>query len=140
MAQDLNISAPSLKVYVNSSLFGIATDFKFSVDYGRRRINGIDVQESIEIASEKVTVKGSMEVLRLHGSGGLEGYGMLPQLADLALEKYCSLSVVDMATNVIIFKSDFCMFTRQDWRIKTKDIMHGSVAFEAIDYKNEISQ
>jgi hypothetical protein len=134
----LTINGSNLKLYVNAFLVGIVTSFSFSIDYGRRTITGIDVQTPVEITSGQVKVKGQMSIVRLQLDGGAEGYGLIPKISDISLEKYISITLVDRFTDAVVFNSDYAVVGNQSWSIKNRQIVTGTVNFECIGYVNEL--
>ena len=138
MAQTLTINGSHIKVYANAALIGITTSVTFSIDYGRRVITGIDVQSPTEITSGQVKIKGSISLVRLKQDGGPEGYNLVPTIADISLEKYLSISLVDRYTDSVIFRTDNALISNQSWTIKNRQIITGTVTFDSIDYCNEL--
>jgi hypothetical protein len=127
-------------VYVNGQLYGLCTGFNWSVRWGRKDIQGIDVPVTLEIGATSVEITGNMNVLKVVGDGGTQAYGLAPQVIDIAREKYCTLLILDRAFQKVIFRSDNVQITSENWGVEAKGLMTGSVAFKAIIYQNETSR
>jgi len=95
MAQALVLSGANIKLYVNNQVYNVVQSVSFSIDYGETEIYGIDAAYAQEIAPTKVTVKGSVNGLRLKLSGGLQAKNMRPLFQDLAASPYISLRITD---------------------------------------------
>jgi hypothetical protein len=137
MAKTKTVRAADLKVYINGQLFAICTGLRWSASTGRRAINGIDQNTPFELAPGSTSIRGTMEVLRLHQDGGLEGWGVAAPQSELLKEKYFSLAVVDRVNDTVILAASDCAIGDQSWQVTARGELTGSFTFEALDWNNE---
>ena len=98
MAQPLIITGANIKLYINNTLYKEVQSVSFMVDYGETEIYGIDSPWPQEIAGTKVSVRGSVNGLRIKLSGGLQGKNMRPLFYDIAASPYISIRIQDRNT------------------------------------------
>jgi hypothetical protein len=128
-----------IKVYINSKLFRPVTGLSFTINTGRKAINGIDINTPFELAPGSTRITGSMEIVRARMSGGLEGQGVSAPQNVLLMEKYFSLALVDRMTDSVVLYIEECSVVDQNWHIPSRGIMTGSFTFEGIGWANEAS-
>jgi len=131
------IAGTDCSVYINGKLFGVASDFRWTVNSGTRAIRGIDSVFPFEIATGSHEVSGSVSLYRKHNTAGIEGAGIAPRDAFLARSRYFSITVIDRVTDSIIFNCDKCAITSQDWNVPAQGVVSGSFSFQGIGYNNE---
>ncbi len=90
-----------------------------------------------ELAPGAYSVKGTIEFTKVRSDGGLEGRAIAVSQNNILLEKYIQITIVDRATDVVIFRSDHAAITGQQWTASAKTLMSGSCSFECIDWANE---
>jgi hypothetical protein len=83
-------------------------------------------------------ISGAMTIYRTVLDGAAEGAGMVAPIDELPREKYFSIVLVDLTTQVVIFQADFCSVEQQSWSIASKSLITGSVAWSALSYQNEV--
>lgn len=137
MARQKSLRAADLQVYINGKLFAICTGFRFTEDFGRHEIFGIDQYTPFELAPGQSSVKGSIDCIRLRQDGGIEGYGVAAPQSVRLLEKYFSLAIVDRSTDTIIFAIDDATVSNQTWQVSAKGDLTGSFMFQGITWSNE---
>lgn len=137
MARQKILRSADLQVYINGQLFAICTGFRFSEDFGRHDIYGIDQDNPFELAPGQSSVSGGIDCVRLRRDGGIEGYGVAAPQSVRLLEKYFSLAVVDRSTDTIIFVVDDAAVTNQTWQVTAKGELTGSFMFKGITWSNE---
>lgn len=137
MARQKSLRGADLQVYINGKLFAICTGFRFSEDFGRRSIFGIDKDTSFELAPGQSSIKGSIDCLRLHQDGGIEGYGVAAPQSYRLLEKYFSLAIVDRSTDTIIIAVEDAAVSNQTWQVTAKGTLTGTFMFEGTTWSNE---
>jgi len=124
--------------YVNGKVVGFCTAFKFQSRNNHKSIQGVDAPEPFELAPTTTQATGSLGLLRMTASGGLEAPGIMPTFADLPRERYVSITLVDRLTDSIVFHTPNGKFTSQEWDFSAKSIGTGSASFECIDWYNEL--
>lgn len=120
MAQSFVLTGAHIKLYLNNKVYKEVQAVSFSVDYGESEIYGIDTPYAQEIATTKVTVRGSVQGLRLKMSGGLQGSNLRPLFTDIAASPYISIRIQDRATGEDIVLIAQAKVTRESHQIATK--------------------
>lgn len=138
MSRARTIVSAGVLLYVNNQPFGKVTGFKFSSDTPRDAIQGIDAVDPFELAPTVTRVKGSLELVRTIGDGGVEGAGLTTNFEALPQEKYFSIMLVERISDTVLFRADYCSVQSQSWEFRAKEMVHGSVEFEALSWSNEV--
>lgn len=120
MAQNFVLTGAHIKLYLNNKVYKEVQAVSFTVDYGETEIYGIDTPYPQEIATTKVTVRGSVQGLRLKMSGGLQGSNLRPLFTDIAASPYVSIRIQDRATGEDIILIAQAKITRESHQIATK--------------------
>lgn len=120
MAQALVLTGANIKLYINNKVFKTVQNVTFSVDYGETEIYGIDAVYPQEIATTRVSVRGSVQGIRIKMSGGLQGSNIRPLFTDIAASPYISLRIQDRATGEDIIFIPNAKVTRESHTISTK--------------------
>lgn len=120
MAQTFVLTGAHIKLYLNNKVYKEVQAVSFSVDYGETEIYGIDTPYAQEIATTKVTVRGSVQGLRLKMSGGLQGSNLRPLFTDIAASPYISIRIQDRQTGEDIVLIAQAKVTRESHQITTK--------------------
>lgn len=98
------LSGANIVLWINNKQYKVVQSVTFSVDYGETEIYGIDAEYAQEIAPTKVTVRGSVQGLRLKSSGGLQGSNMRPLFNEIMASPYISIRIQDrQSTEDIVF-------------------------------------
>jgi hypothetical protein len=129
MAQSIVLAGPNIQVFINNKLYKTVRNISFSVDYGEVEIYGIDSPYAQEIAPTKITVRGSVNGLRLKRDGGLQGSNMRPLFTDFAASPYISLRITDRVSGEDIIFIQAAKVTREQHTIATKSIYQLSFDF-----------
>jgi hypothetical protein len=120
MAQTFVLTGAHIKLYLNNKVYKEVQAVSFSIDYGETEIYGIDTPYAQEIATTKVTVRGSVQGLRLKMSGGLQGSNLRPLFTDIAASPYISIRIQDRQTGEDIILIAQAKVTRESHQITTK--------------------
>ena len=120
MGIPLILTGAHIKVYINNKVYGPCQSITFQVDYGETEIYGIDAIYAQEIASNRVTVRGSVSGLRVKMSGGLQGSNMRPLYVDLAASPYISIRITDRQSGEDILFIPNAKVSRESHNIATK--------------------
>lgn len=94
----LTLTGANIKVYINNKVYPYIQAINLSVDYGESENYGIDAIYAQEITATKLTVRGSVQGLRVKMSGGLQAMNMRPLFLDIAAGNYISIRIVDRST------------------------------------------
>lgn len=98
------ISGALIKVFVNNKLYKEVQSVSFEIDYGEEEIYGIDSPYPQEIATNRISVRGSISGIRLKNSGGIQAYNLRPLYSDVAASPYISIRIQDrQSTEDILF-------------------------------------
>jgi hypothetical protein len=125
-------------VYINGKLYSRCSAFSWNSQTVHTPIYGIDSPEPFELASGQTKVSGTMSVYRLVGDAGAQGAGMIQKYEDVPLGKYFNITLLDRSTDLIVFQARFCALSSESWNIAAKGIITGQLAFEAIEWSNEM--
>jgi hypothetical protein len=120
MAQALVLSGANIKLYINNKVYNVVQSVTFSVDYGETEIYGIDAVYAQEIATTRVSVRGSVQGIRLKLSGGLQGANIRPLFTDIAASPYISLRISDRYSGEDIIFIPNAKVTRESHTIASK--------------------
>ena len=120
MAQALVLSGANIKLYINNKVYNVVQSVTFSVDYGETEIYGIDAVYAQEIATTRVSVRGSVQGIRLKLSGGLQGANIRPLFTDIAASHYISLRISDRYSGEDIIFIPNAKVTRESHTIASK--------------------
>lgn len=132
------IVSAGVTVYVNGAPFGRVTSFRFSSNTPREAIYGIDSLDPFELAPTRTRITGSIGLVRTVADGGAEGAGLTTNYEQLSREKYFSLMLVERISDTVIFRADYCSVVNQQWDIAAKEMVRGTIEFEALDWSNEM--
>lgn len=140
MARSRLIAGPKVKLLINGKLFGRVVSFRWNSDTPKSAKYGIDSMQPYELASTITRGSGTMNVLRISGDGGAEGAGITAAYPDLSREKYFSVTLIELNTDLTLFQARKCSLVSQNWDISAKSLVSGSLSFEFIDFSNEIAR
>lgn len=138
MSTAKSLRGADIRVFINGKIYPPVVSFRFSASTGREAIHGIDKSEAQELAPGATTIKGTMEVIRIRASGGLEGAGIAAPERKILQEKYFSLTIIDRVTDTVVLQIDQAAITDQNWQTASKSITTGSFSFEGIGWSNEV--
>lgn len=98
MAVPIILTGAHIKVYINNQVYKTVQSITLTVDYGEQEIYGIDAAHAQEIAPTRLSVRGSVQGLRVKNSGGLQAQNMRPLFIDLLASPYISIRIQDRST------------------------------------------
>lgn len=122
MAQSYVISGATIKLYLNNKVYKVTQGVSFTVDYGEAGIYGIDAAYPQEIASNRVTVTGSVQGLRLKYSGGLQAAAGRPLFTEIAASPYISIRIQDRSTQEDIIFIPNAKISRESHSMAAKGV------------------
>ena len=114
------LTGAHIKLYINNKPYKEVQAITISVDYGETEIYGIDSPYPQEIASVMVSVRGSVNGLRIKLSGGLQASRIRPLFYDIAASPYISIRIQDRSTGEDILFIPKAKVTRENHSIATK--------------------
>lgn len=114
------LSGANIKLYVNNQVYKEVQSISFTVDYGETEIYGIDAAYPQEIAPTRISVRGSVQGLRVKLSGGLQTKNMRPLFVDIAASPYISIRITDRYSGEDILFIPNAKVTRESHAIATK--------------------
>jgi hypothetical protein len=137
MAPPKTMVAAHLLIFINGRRFGEATSIRWSIPTPHNARQGLDSLQpyGYDPAGTKVSI--SLSMVRVHGTGALEGRGITAPASHMARQKYDSILVVDRVTGKRVFQCDHCVVTNQDWTAAAKQRVEGTFTFDAIEGVNE---
>lgn len=98
MAVPIILVGAHIKVYINNQVYKTVQSITLTVDYGEQEIYGIDAAHAQEIAPTRLSVRGSVQGLRVKNSGGLQAQSIRPLFIDLLASPYISIRIQDRST------------------------------------------
>lgn len=99
MAQPITLTGAHIKLYINNQVYKVVQSITLTIDYGEQEIYGIDAAHAQEIAPTRLSVRGSVQGLRVKYSGGLQAQNMRPLFVDLLSSPYISIRIQDRSTS-----------------------------------------
>lgn len=120
MAQSLVLSGANIKLYINNKVYKTVQSISLNVDYGETEIYGIDAIYAQELAATKVSVRGSVQGIRIKLSGGLQGDNLRPLFTDINAAPYVSIRISDRTSGEDIIFIPNAKVTREAHQIATK--------------------
>lgn len=99
MAQSLTLTGSLIKLYINNQVYKVVQSITLTIDYGEQEIYGIDAAHAQEIAPTRLSIRGSVQGLRVKYSGGLQAQNMRPLFIDLMASPYISIRIQDRSTS-----------------------------------------
>jgi hypothetical protein len=116
----LTLTGADIKVYINNKVYPYIQALNLSVDYGETENYGIDAIYAQEITATKLSVRGSVQGLRVKMSGGLQAMNMRPLFVDIAPGNYVSIRIQDRSTSEDIVFIPSAKITRENHSIGVK--------------------
>lgn len=137
--QSLILTGAHIKIYINNKPYKEVQSFSLDVDYGEQEIYGIDSPWPQEIASNRVTVRGSISGLRVKYSGGIQASNARPLFTEIAASPYISIRVTDRQSGEDIVYIPMAKVTREKHTAAVKGTyklsfdFSGAIPFFALD-------
>lgn len=131
------VTSPHCVCYINSIPFARCCGLNLDVITPRRETRGIDYLQAVELVPIGASVKGTLQIYRLHRDGGAEAAGLIATFDALTREKYASLMVLDRSTDTILAQVDKFCVQNQNWSFVPKSFVVGSITFSGLDYNND---
>ncbi len=129
-----------LAIYINGIRYGVVSNFKYRSDTAHAEIFEIDSLDAVEISPTTNKVEGNFNIYRTTTDGGIEGFGISQNFSDITRGRYFTIQIVDRANDIVIFSATQCRVISQDWEMKSKDLVMGSINFRGIEWYNEVRQ
>lgn len=139
MAVPIILTGANIKLYINNQVYKVTQSVSFVVDYGEEEIRGIDVGWAQEIGGGTMSVRGSVQGLRVKNSGGLQASNIRPLFVDLLASPYVSIRIQDRSTGEDIVYIPQAKVTQESHSASTKSTYKlnfsfiGQIALFALD-------
>lgn len=114
------LTGAHIKLYINNILYKTVQAINLTIDYGETEIYGIDSPYPQEIATTRISVRGSVQGLRVKSSGGLQGANMRPLFQDVVGNPYISIRIQDRQSGEDIVFIPQCKVSRESHSAATK--------------------
>jgi hypothetical protein len=126
-------------VKLNGNLAGYATGMNFVRILETKVVKEIDNPFAAEIMPTSYSVQGTLTGLRVRGSGGLDGYGVMNVATPLNYftQQYCVIEVVDILSKITIYTFQKVVFDQDSWNIQSRALLTFSASFKAVFVQNE---
>lgn len=138
MAQSVILRGADLKLFLGGKLYPPVTAFSYTINYGETEIYGIDSVFPQEIAVTKVIVTGTVQGLRIKGSGGLQGYRARSLITDVLHSSYISLRAKDRHSDADIIWIPQVKISSEQFSVNAKGVGIYSFNFKGIIPYNPI--
>ena len=116
----VTLTGAHIVVYINNKRYTAVQSVNFTVEYGEEAIFGIDSPYAQEVATTKITVRGSVNGLRTKYSGGLQAINARPLFNETLASPYVSLRIQDRQTGEDIVFIPQAKVTRESHSIVAK--------------------
>jgi hypothetical protein len=126
------LTGAHIRLYINNRVYKEVQQITYNVDYGEFPIFGIDSATPQEIAPSKLTVKGSVQGIRIKYSGGLQAYNARPTNVDILSAPYISIRIQDRQSGEDILLLQSAKVTSQQMSIGAKGTVKLSFSFEGL--------
>lgn len=126
------LTGAHIKLYINNKLYKEVQGLQFAIDYAEQETYGIDSPYPQEIATSRISVKGSVQGLRLKMSGGLQGKNIRPLFQDVAGNPYISIRIQDRQTGEDIAFFPNAKVTRETHSVAVKGTYKMNFDFAAM--------
>ena len=130
------ITSAHCVAYVNSVPLARCCGLTYDISSPRREIHGIDMLAPVELVPMGLSIKGTLQIYRLHDDGGSEAIGLIPTWAKATKGKYFSLMVLNRLTDGVILQTNRCEVLNQSWTVSPKSFVLGTITWSGIDYNN----
>ena len=140
MQQNLQ-NGSGIKVLINGNLCAFATGINFTRSTNTKAVYEIDNPFAREIMTTTYSVSGSLTGLRVRGSGGLDGAGIMnaSTASSFFTQKYCVIEIVDILSKVTLYTINQVVFDQDSWNIQNRQMLTFSANFKGIFMRNEVS-
>jgi hypothetical protein len=109
-----------IKLYINNQVYKVVQSISVAVDYGEQEIYGIDAMHAQEIAPTRLSIRGSVNGLRIKNSQGLQAGNIRPLFVDLMASPYISIRIQDRSTGEDIVYIPQAKVSSESHSISTK--------------------
>ena len=126
---------------VNGSIVGFATSCSYTRTQNTKVQMGIDSPFAAEIHPTTYLVTGTLTGIRLRGSGGLDGKGIMDISTPEKVfsQQYVLIEIVDRLSNENICTFKNVMFDSDSWSFAAKSLVSFNANFKAFFVTNETS-
>jgi len=138
MAAPVTLKGAECKLYVGGKLYPEVQSITWTNDYGENSIFGIDSPYAQEITTTQVTVKGTVNGLRIKLTGGLQGYELRTKINQILHAPYISLRVRDRRSDTDIFWVPQMKVSNETYTIPAKGVVKVNFNFIGIIPYNEL--
>lgn len=132
MAQSIVLKGSELKIYIGGKLYPEAQSINYTIDYGEEPIYGIDSHFPQEIATTKVTVRGSISGVVVKLSGGLQGKDARTKINEILFGPYVSIRIKDRYSDTDIIFIPQAKITAETFQAASKGVARLSFNFSGI--------
>ncbi len=131
------VTTPHCVCYINNVPFARCCGLTFDVVTPRKELRGIDNLQAVEEIPIGASIKGTLQVYRMHRDGGVEAAGLVATMDSLTREKYFSLMVIDRSTDTVLMQVNNASVHNQSWSFVPKSFVIGTVTFTGLNYNND---
>lgn len=132
MSQSVTLRGADIKVIANGKVLPFVQSIVYTIDYSETEIRGIDSIFAQEISTTKISVKGTINGIKIKRTGGLQGYSLRPRITEALYNPYISLEVRDRSSNEPILIIQQCKIGSETTTIQTKTTVKINCSFTGI--------
>lgn len=135
MARSKSLTGAHVKVYANGEYVGIVTGGTYILGTPVRPVHCVDQGPAAELVPTIVQVQAQLNVVAIHGGGGVEGAGLAAFPEELLRQKYITLTFVNRRNGSVVLEIESALVSNQQWNLGK--LVVGSFAVQGITYSNE---
>jgi hypothetical protein len=140
MSQSVTLRGADVKIYANGKLLPFIQSITYTIDYGETSIYGIDSVFPQSIEPTKISVKGTINGIKIKRTSGLQGYTLRPRITEALYNPYISLRVSDRQSNEDILIIQQCKIGSETVTIQSKTTVKINCTFTGIIPLLELDQ
>lgn len=132
MARSIVLKGAEVRLYIAGKLYPEARSVSYTVNYGENEIYGIDTPFAQEIATDRVSVQGQVNGVRIKYSGGLQGKGARPKINEILQGQYVAIRIQDRFSQQDILFLPQAKIISENVNISSKNVVTLSFGFKGI--------
>jgi hypothetical protein len=131
------VTSPHCICLVNSIPLARVGGLTYEVSSPKKELRGIDTLIPVELVPMGLSLRGTLQLYRLHQDGGAEAAGLVSTWNKATRQKYFSLMVIDRLTDTVLLQANRCDVIGQSWSIVPRQFVLGTISWQGLDYEND---
>lgn len=117
--QSVTLRGADVKLLINGKPFPCQA-ITYTIDFGETEIRGIDSFFAQELVPTKISVKGTINGIKIKGTGGIQGFTLRSRISEVSYAPYIQLHLKDRHTDSDILIIQQCKVTSETLTVQTK--------------------